>query len=505
MAFDLKDKNSGIQLPAAIQLPAVLAIGFTGHRNLPDEARSRRLIYDFLAEKKASTPEILLGVSSVAAGGDLLFAESCIALEIPLRVLLPLTREAFRKDFDEATWSRAEEAMRRAISVELVGKDGQRDECYYECGLETVMQSQWQVALWNGEPARGLGGTEQVVAFARSVGRPVVWIHSGTGKIEVLGEKLPAIEVDPELRILNRLEAMDVRLGERSATGLSAAWLAKLDVNAVRVAPQVRRLAAVPIVCTAMAAVVSGGASRMHSSGIWVAVGALLGLTAAVLPAVLKLGKRQALWVRIRTAAEVSRAIRAVWDAPIPYEVVGPEILPELRGMIVSLNFLKFEAGRKGDGGVELFKQKYLEERLLDQKRYFLGQSTKAAEKARRYRLISKACVIGAILMSVWTFGGRSLLKTSYAMSGGSWLPLVASAFFQMATIAGALLVVNDCDRRQRRYLEIYHSLTNWEAELRAFHTWHPVTQVVNKIERALLVELLEWRSLLQNTKMPRK
>ncbi len=242
----------------------------------------------------------------------------------------------------------------------------------------------------------------------------------------------------------------------------------------------------------------------MHASGVWIAVGALLGLTAALLPAALKLGKRQALWVRIRTAAEVSRSVRALWNTPAPYEVVGPEILPELSGMILSLNFLKSKSAPMRDQRVDSFKSHYLEERLLDQKQYFMRQSTSAEEKGRRYRLISKICVIAAILLSLWTFGGRSLLKTSHALAGGSWLPLLASALFQMATIAGALLVVNDCDRRQRRYLEIHNSLANWEMELRAFHTWPPVIQVVNKIERALLVELLEWRSLLQNTKMPR-
>jgi hypothetical protein len=30
------------------------------------------------------------------------------------------------------------------------------------------------------------------------------------------------------------------------------------------------------------------------------------------------------------------------------------------------------------------------------------------------------------------------------------------------------------------------------------------VIQVVSRVERALLVELIEWRSLLQNMKMPR-
>jgi hypothetical protein len=194
----------------------------------------------------------------------------------------------------------------------------------------------------------------------------------------------------------------------------------------------------------------------------------------------------------------------ALWDTPAPYEVVGPEVLPELRGMIVSLNFLKSTTKKTTGNRIESFKSRYLEERLLDQKRYFMKQSTIAAQKGRRYRLTSKICVICAIVLSIWTFAGRSVLKLQDVGSWNAWLPLVASALFQGATIAGALLVVNDCDRRQRRYLEIHESLANWELELRAFITWPPVVHLVNKIERALLVELLEWRSLLQNTKMPR-
>ena len=503
MPSDRNDKKS------AIQLPAVLAIGFTGHRSLPNEAASRKLIYDFLAEKRQNTSEILLGVSSVAAGGDLLFAESCIALEIPLRVLLPLPRDEFQKDFDAATWSRAEQAMSRALSVEVIGKEGQRAERYYECGLETVLESQWLMALWNGEAAKGLGGAEQIVSFGRQIGRPVVWIHSVTGVVQLEGEKgqkeLPPIDGDPELKFLNRLGDVGASVVDGTPGDLVEAWLAKLDANAVLVAPQVRRLAALPILCTAVAAVVSGGASRMHSSGVWAGAGAALGLAAALLPAALRVGKRQALWVRIRTPAEVTRSVVAMWDAPVQYEVLGPEILPELRGMIVSLNFLKSQRRASEDGGVETFKKKYLEERVIDQKGYFLRQSIKSAEKGRRYRLISKVSVISGVVLAAWAFGGRSLLKTSYAASGGSWLPLVASALFQVVTVAGALLVVHECDRRQRRYLEMHHSLASWEMELRAFHTWGPVVQVVSKIERALLVELLEWRSLLQNTKMPRK
>lgn len=183
-----------------IRLPVPTAIGFTGHRTLPDEGKCRKLIYDFLREGKAAARGLIYGVSSVAAGGDLLFAESCIELEIPLRVLLPFPAEEFRNDFDAATWSRAENAIRKAVSVEVTGGGESRDERYYECGIQTVKQSRLLIALWNGEPARGLGGTANIIAFAREIGRPVVWFHSVTGEKRIFNEQA-AVELldDPEV------------------------------------------------------------------------------------------------------------------------------------------------------------------------------------------------------------------------------------------------------------------------------------------------------------------
>ena len=58
---------------SSIRLPATLAIGFTGHRKLHDEAKCRKLLFDFLSQRKAAAPAMIYGVSSVAAGGDLLF------------------------------------------------------------------------------------------------------------------------------------------------------------------------------------------------------------------------------------------------------------------------------------------------------------------------------------------------------------------------------------------------------------------------------------------------
>jgi hypothetical protein len=487
---------------ALVRLPEVLALGFTGHRELAAEASCGAQILNVL-QREMSAGRVVYGVSSVAAGADLLFAEGCLRAGVPLRVLLPLPHESFRRDFQPEDWARVEAVLRAAVSVEVTGQDASgmetnRDERYYECGLETVQQSQMLLAVWDGQPARGLGGTAEIVAFAREMGRRVIWIHSETGSVqEMAGRSTGPAEADAELAFLNSLP--DGAADAASMT-MEEAWLAKLDANAMRVAPQVRRMAAVPIVLTALAAFASGSAPKMQPMGPWLAAGGALGVAAAVLPALLGLNRRQALWARIRTAAEVSRSVVALWQTPGRYGVVGPESLPELAAMLRSLELLKAQAGG-APAQLAVFRERYLETRVMHQKEYFRRQSASAAEKAGRYRLLSKVCAVAAIAITAWTFAEGTLLHHA---GGVWWLPLVASALFQVATVAGALVVVHDCDRRQRRYLELHRSLSGWERELRAVHTWPPALQVVDRIERALFVELLEWRSLLQNRKMPR-
>jgi hypothetical protein len=90
----------------------------------------------------------------------------------------------------------------------------------------------------------------------------------------------------------------------------------------------------------------------------------------------------------------------------------------------------------------------------------------------------------------------------------GPWkqgLALGAAIAFQIATVAGALLAVNDCDRRRQRYRELHRQLGEWDAQLVALRTWPAVLNVAGRIERALLAELIEWRSLLRNPKPGRK
>jgi hypothetical protein len=507
MSGSAQVSNAESSTPKSVQaiiLPSTVAIGFTGHRNLPDESKSRASILKFLQDFKSKTNKTVYGVSSAAAGGDLLFAESCIELGLPIRILLPAPKEQFRDDFDAPTWSRAESVMQRAISVEVIGFGQTKEERYYECGAETVQQSEILLALWDGKPSQGLGGTEEIFAYAKDQGRPVVWIHSVTGEIQHFNQEKESPK-DPELDFLNGLPDADAHTEIKTPYDLAHAWFLKIDDNASHAAPQLRRLAAIPILCTAGAAICTAAFSFSNNSGALVGIGAALGLMTSALPGVMKLHSRQITWTRIRTAAEISRSVLALWRTPGPYEVIGPEIIPELAGTLASLNYLKISDGADRRTSLEDFKKAYRADRVQDQIEYFSRNAASSNRKSNQYQhTVTFSVVVGLmanammLLTTYWLrkyFGRHALTDMAFA----------GTVFFQIATVAGALLIVNDWHRRRERYRELHDLLVVWDKQIASAGTWAIMLRTATRVERALLAEVIEWRSLIRNRKMPQK
>jgi len=488
----------------SVQLPATLAIGFTGHRKLPDEARCRQAIRRVLLEWRAKTPGVIYGVASAAAGADLLFAETCLELNLPIRIFLPVPKEKFREDFDELSWERAESVFKKALSVEVTGAGEKLTERYYECGVETVQQSQLLLALWDGEPSQGLGGTADMVHFAKEQERPVIWIHSVTCAVQDFNAG-PEIVNDPEMRFLNQLPGPAVELAAGFPHDLACAWFVKMDENASRVAPQFRRMAAIPIFCTAAAAVLSGKTAYTGSSVIWLWMGTALGIMAASLPTVMRLSRRQVAWTRMRTAAEICRSCLALWRTPALYEVVGPEVVPDLAGMLTSLNFLKMSDRPVRENNLEEFKRLYRSERVQHQIAYFSRHAEHAAAWARRYRIVTWASIILAAGLDFWLLLNAHGLDHSISARLKPELALSVALFFQIATVAGSLVVVNDYVRRRDRYRELHRMLVQWDKQLDLSETWHIVLRIATTVEKALLAELIEWRSHIRNQKLPQK
>jgi hypothetical protein len=187
----------------------------------------------------------------------------------------------------------------------------------------------------------------------------------------------------------------------------------------------------------------------------------------------------------------------ATWDAPFRCDVIGPEIGSDLAGTLTALRFLKMQSLTHGHVTLDEFKLRYRKDRVRDQIDYYSRNARKAEREKKVYRRVKIFSGAAAVILALaWLAGLRTMMP-------GSSFGLALSALFQGATVVAALEVVNDSTRRQLRYKELHDWLTDWDRQLDALRTWPSVLKVVAQVEKALMVELLEWRSLAKNSKMP--
>jgi hypothetical protein len=153
-------------------------VGVTGHRHLADETTVQRLCIEAIGELDADADSIEI-LSSLAEGADRLVAELVPDHAARLLAILPLEPHDYREDFATASSrERFDTLLAGASSVEVTGPhvDGTRESAYERAGLAIVDRCDVLLALWDGEPSLGRGGTAQIVEAARDRDRVVIHI-----------------------------------------------------------------------------------------------------------------------------------------------------------------------------------------------------------------------------------------------------------------------------------------------------------------------------------------
>lgn len=242
-------------------LPYNLRIGVTGHRNLQNVQAVRRAVETTVAQFEgliketnehpgkhvrtivASCDELLAScaarvlsafrvlipitpaatpsqrqtpvqwtiISPLAKGADRIVAEVVLAREhARLEVISPLPLDEYRKDFVDEN-DRAEFEQLLTLDPQPVilnaeyGETSKADlstarkEAYFSVGRRVVDSCELLIAVWDGMPSSGRGGTGDVVHYALDVGRTVVWIN--------------AREPNASPRLLSKKAGSDVTLG----------------------------------------------------------------------------------------------------------------------------------------------------------------------------------------------------------------------------------------------------------------------------------------------------
>lgn len=149
-------------------------IGCTGHQQMPDEAceYARTEIEQSLSVLGPS----LIGISALAAGADQIFAGVVHDIGGELHVIVPSKR--YETTFtDRANLDEYRRLLALTTSVTTLPFEESTEEAFYAAGRAVVDACDALWAIWDGEPARGLGGSADVVRYARSSGKPVqiIW------------------------------------------------------------------------------------------------------------------------------------------------------------------------------------------------------------------------------------------------------------------------------------------------------------------------------------------
>ena len=148
--------------------------GITGHQNLGDE-ETVAWVAESLANAVAQH-KIDYGFTSLAIGADQLFAQILRDRGIAYTAVLPC-REI------EKTFQTLEhlESYRRlfnsAASAETLNFIEPAEIAFFEAGKRVIDLSEIVIAVWNGLPAKGLGGTADAVKYAREQKKWVVHIN----------------------------------------------------------------------------------------------------------------------------------------------------------------------------------------------------------------------------------------------------------------------------------------------------------------------------------------
>lgn len=115
----------------------------------------------------------------LATGADQIAAICARSSGYFVRALLPFEPSEYRKDFaDGDELDTFEQAL--AAADEIVALPGQRSDvesAYLLVGTTLVRTADVLIAIWDGEPGRGPGGTANVVELALKNSTPVIHLH----------------------------------------------------------------------------------------------------------------------------------------------------------------------------------------------------------------------------------------------------------------------------------------------------------------------------------------
>jgi hypothetical protein len=147
-----------------------MRIGITGHRRLTGDLATqiRRRLVGLIEGRDTGD---LVGISCIADGPDAWFARAVLSRGGRIEVVIPASE--YRDGLPAWHHGEYDALLAAASQVHVTGFRESSEEAHMAGSEILVGLADQLVAVWDGKPARGHGGTADVVAYARRMGTSV--------------------------------------------------------------------------------------------------------------------------------------------------------------------------------------------------------------------------------------------------------------------------------------------------------------------------------------------
>lgn len=507
----------------------VFIVGISGHRSLPHPDLIGPAIGKALTDLSVQAAQVggrIELFSSIASGVDTIAVETARAMKMPVHIVLPkpienhdetqtlALDEGFAADFWKGgvflqdLWDRAWKQIKDARdgvdggTLRLVRGAQTSPECYYDAGVQMLDSSDALIAVWNGKPSQGLGGTKDCVDLARERQLPLIIIDSETGASDA--ERLDSFATveDEGLKAMIRLAHDACPEGRHEPMTVPAAKivLSKVaDSRGKRFRNSLVHIILLHGIATAVAAIAASYGQASSYKWLLVAFAAVeLVLVSRAVWKQWLLHHDHEQWMTTRFASEIIRGLKDAGHLLDPLTPLIARHHPQWRRFATAVAIHYFRDRPKTSWTEE--RERYLSHRVKDQIAFFDDRQSKAAaifhSAARWTKNLGKAAtlfVLGALVYKVMK--ATEYIHPEGILATGALIAFTLFPIFLPLAVGLAVSLRNalDAGRRTYRYAEMVLRLTEAQALIASLKTASSTRRAIAATEEILIDELNEW------------
>ncbi|KJS03958.1 MAG: hypothetical protein VR73_16035 [Gammaproteobacteria bacterium BRH_c0] len=466
-----------------------IVVGFTGHRALKEPDMVSGAINRELVKLHSGYGNLAI-ISSAASGSDTLFLAEAEKLGFPLQIVLPFPPDQFMKDFSNDEWARVTPLLDQAIHIQETVWTNRRDEAYFDAGVSTVDGCDILLAVWNEGSAAGRGGTGDVIAYAKHLGKPIIVINDSSGQSYWINQD-KAPEKHYREGIKKALDISDIQ-----------SRLKEFDSVASSKAPTARNLSLAVILLHLIATTISIHAvifiAVLPEISSYIATGLKILFLVIALWLSSRLHPIHHSWTEHRPKAEMLRLFLAIWPLKPSASALTSLSVRSQEALVRNLEiYWRSDKAGKVDSLAD-GKRYYLENRIIDQLDYFKNEHMKSSKRLKFSLIFASTATFLAITSGVFVLllglyenladYHHDLIYFSVKALSVS-LPLLSAALLTYA-------LTLDLTRRSSRYQELINFLQTQITCVEAAVTWNGLWRSIFLIERQLSDEVQEWNTM---------